>query len=153
MIHRFLTRTVLALTLVPYLAAAPTVAHDGPGMHTASGHLDGRALPECDARGVLSRVVEKAGYRGQAPYQEPVTITGFDRIHQTRHIGSLGLGQRERRWCRARAHLATGHTRHVQYLLESHASFVGASYGVESCISGRDLWNVYNGDCGTLRNW
>lgn len=129
--------------------AAPTITvAEGP-----SGHLDGYVLPLCDAPAVLSRVVEKAAYRGQVPYQHPVTITAFDHIHQTRYRTSQGPGLRDRRWCQARAHLEDG-TRHTAYyLIESHASFVAISYGVESCLSGRDLWNVYGGDCSALRLW
>ena len=145
--------SLLALPMLATSTFGTAHAHDGPGQHVASGLLDGRPLPVCDASGVLADIVEKAGYRGQSPYQEPVAITGFDRIHQTRHIGSLGLGQRERRWCRARAHLASGEARTVYYLIESTASFVGLSYGVASCMAGRDLWNVYGCNCTTLRAW
>ncbi|MFK7792273.1 MAG: cytoplasmic protein [Devosiaceae bacterium] len=146
--------TLVLATLVASSALATTaLAHDGRGTHEPSGYLDARDLPTCDARGVLGQVSEKEAYRGQAAYQYPVAITGYDHVRQTRHIGSTGPGLRERRWCQARAHLASGHTRTVYYVIEGHASFIGATYGVESCMVGRDLWNVHGGDCSALRIW
>ncbi|MEM6711270.1 MAG: hypothetical protein AAF590_03210 [Pseudomonadota bacterium] len=153
MIKSFMPRSLLVLMFAITLGIMPAASHDGPGRHIGSGHLDRSDLPTCTAGAVLSRVSEKAAFNGQAPYQQPVTIARYDRIHQTRHIGSFGPGTRERRWCRARVHLVTGNSHTVFYLIESHASFVGVSYGVQSCIVGRDLWNVNNGDCRTVRDW
>ena len=110
-------------------------------------------VPACADRIVLADVTEKAGYRGQLPYQHPVDVTGYDRIVETRYVYPYGPGLRVRRWCQARAHLADGHTRQVYYLIESNAGFAGINFGVESCMAGRDLWNVHGGDCSTLRSW
>ena len=136
---------LLALALTAMIVPAASAADYT--VHTVG------SLPACEARGVLRDVTRKAAYRSQLPYQEPVTVTGYDHVRQTRHVGSAGPGLRERRWCQARAHLASGHTRSVYYLIESHAGFAGISYGVESCMAGRDLWNVHGGDCSALRLW
>ncbi|MEM1285945.1 MAG: hypothetical protein AAGH43_11205 [Pseudomonadota bacterium] len=149
-----LTRLLASLSVAAGLfIAGPVVTQPTVWAGGVSGNLDGSELPHCDAPGVLSRIVEKAAYRGQAPHQHPVAITAFDHIHQTRYVSSPGAGLRERRWCQARAYLENGHRHTAYYLIESHASFVAVSYGVESCLSGRDLWNVYGGDCSALRLW
>lgn len=141
---------IRALTLAfATLMATMTFAADyGQNRTTVYGDI-----PACDARGVLGQVAEKERYHGQRPYQDLVDVVEFDHVRQTRYVTPAYLGARERRWCQARAHLATGHTRTVYYLIESHASFVGVSYGVESCMAGRDLWNVHGGDCSALRLW
>lgn len=133
--------------------AAQALAHDGPGTHPRSGHLDHRPLPTCEASRVLARIVDKAAYQGAVPHQHPVAITGFDHVRQTRHVGALGPGLRERRWCEARAHLADGRSRTVYYVVEGFAGFAGIRYGVESCMAGRDLWNIHGSDCSALRIW
>lgn len=138
----------LALAFVT-LMALPVMAADH-GQHRAPTYGD---IPACDARTVLSQVAEKERYHGQQPYQYLVDVVEFDHVRQTRYVTPAYLSARERRWCQARAHLATGHIRTVFYLIESRASFVGVSYGVESCMAGRDLWNVHGGDCSALRLW
>ncbi|MBV6657047.1 MAG: hypothetical protein KI785_04685 [Devosiaceae bacterium] len=144
---------VIALVFATLLAATPARSHDGAGTHPPSGHLDHRPLPTCDAARVLRLVVDDAANTRAIPYQHPVDVVRVDHIHQTRHIGSLGAGLRERRWCQGRAHLADGHTRNVYYLIEGTAGFAGIRYGVESCMAGRDLWNVHGSDCSALRIW
>lgn len=37
------------------------------------------------------------------------------------------------------------------YMVEERGSFVGLSWGVEVCLSGRDAWHVYDGACRTVR--
>ncbi len=156
---RTLTRTLASIALLALVGLTlhaltlPALAHDGAGTHQAAGYLNPSHLPACDARGVLAQVSTKQAYRGQEPFQHTVQVTAYDHVRQTRHVGSMEPGLRERRWCQARAHLASGHTRTVYYVIEGQASFVGASYGVESCMSGRDLWNVNGGDCSALHVW
>ena len=144
----------LAALVFPILAtlmlATPVLAAD-LYRHTSTPVYG--SIPACDAADVLANVRHKSAYRGQAPYQQPVAIAAFDQIGQTRFVASAGPGLRERRWCQARAHLAGGRTHTVYYLIEEHASFAGVAYGVESCLSGRDLWNVHGGDCSALRIW
>ena len=149
MLARLLT-ILLTLSILPAASAADLSSSAG---YQSASHQTVGTIPACDARGVLRDVTGKAGHRGQLPYQEPVTVTGYDQIRQTRHARSAGPGLRERRWCQARAHLATGHMRTVYYLIESHASFAGITYGVESCMAGRDLWHIHGGDCSALRLW
>ena len=140
--------------LCAVLLATPILAHDGPGRHEPSGHLDSRVLPACDAPQVLALIVEKASYQGRAPAQyPPLPIASFDHIQQTRHLGSMGPGRRERRWCQARAHIANAHARSVFYVVEGYAGFAGIRFGVESCIAGHDLWNVHGATCSTARYW
>ena len=143
--RRFAARLAAMLLVPAVFALSPALASD-----TYTGLAP---VPACQAQGVLADIVDKAAYRGQAPYQQPVAITGFDRISQTRYADPAAPGLRTRRWCQARAHLAGGSTAHVYYLIESHASFVGVNYGVESCIVGRDMWNVHGGDCSAVRIW
>ncbi len=140
---------VLAFATLMALPVTAALAADY-GQHRSPVYGD---IPACDARAVLGQVAEKERYHGQRPYQDLVDVVEFDHVRQTRYVTPAYLGARERRWCEARAHLATGHTRTVYYLIESRASFVGVSYGVESCMAGRDLWNVHGGDCSALRLW
>lgn len=142
------------LTLVcSVLLATSVFAHDGTSTHEPSGHLDQRPLPSCDAGRVIQQIIEKAAYADARQWHTGIVVDGVDRAHQTRHVGSPGAGLRERRWCEARAHMSDGRTRQVFYLIEGHAGFAGIRYGVESCIAGRDFWNVYGGNCRAIRVW
>lgn len=142
------------LTLVcTALLATSVFAHDGPGVHESSGYLDHRELPTCDASRVIHRIIEKAAYADARQWHTGIVVDGVDRARQTRHISSTGAGLRERRWCEARAHMSDGRTRQVFYLIEGYAGFAGIRYGVESCIAGRDFWNVYGGNCRAIRIW
>jgi hypothetical protein len=135
------------------LLATSALAHDGPGHHEASGYLDQRDLPSCDAGRVIHRIIEKAAYADARQWHTGIVVERVDRPRQRRHIGSAGTGLRERRWCEARAHMSDGRTRQVYYLIEGYAGFAGIRYGVESCIAGRDFWNVYGGNCRAIRVW
>lgn len=128
-------------------------SHPGAGTHPPSGHLDHRSLPTCEADRVLNLILRDTSNTGAIPYQHPIEVTAIDRIQQTRHVGSMGPGLRERRWCTARLTLDSHQTRTVWYLIEGYAGFAGIRFGVESCVAGRDLWNVYGGDCSVLRTW
>lgn len=144
----------LATTAFSPALAPQALAHSGPGTHERSGHLDHRDLPSCDAQRVLTQVTDKAE-TSYADAYPPVHVEGYDHIRQNRHVGSLGEGLRERRWCQARAHLADGRTRTVFYLIEGFGGFAGIRYGVDSCISGHDFdrWNIYGAHCSTVRAW
>lgn len=152
MLTRLLTLVCSALLATSVLATS-VFAHDGPGVHEPSGYLDQRDLPTCDAGRVIDKIIEKAAYADARQWHTGIVVERVDRARQRRHIGSTGAGLRERRWCEARAHMSDGRTRQVYYLIESYAGFAGIRYGVESCIAGRDFWNVYGSNCRAIRVW
>lgn len=145
--------TLVCSLVCSALLATSVLAHDGPGVHEPSGYLDQRDLPTCDAGRVIHRIIEKAAHADARQWHTGIVVDDVDRARQTRHIGSTGGGLRERRWCEARAHMSDGRTRQVFYLIEGYAGFAGIRYGVESCIAGRDFWNVYGSNCRSIRVW
>ncbi len=107
-------------------------------------------LPACDSPGVVARVVGKAAHPSLMAWNEPVSC----RAHRRRPPDRLKAGgpEPDRPALLPCAGLAVERAAHAGGLLiEATQGFAGIGWHVESCLTGYDPYQVYDGWCNAIR--
>ncbi|MCB1498665.1 MAG: hypothetical protein KDK07_02570 [Bauldia sp.] len=107
-------------------------------------------LPECDASGVMIRVLEQFRYADRKTFHWGVDIKGFSNTYEVPEVinNTSLIG---RRFCRSTAWLTDGRTEEVVYLIETKQGFSSVTYGVQSCLPAYDPWHVYGSWCRSIK--
>ena len=107
-------------------------------------------LPNCDDSGVLGVISGRFASKEASYWNSSLGIDSFDKVRQ---IGfrSNGLGYIPRRYCVARAHMSDNRERTVIYQVQDRLGWIGAGYGVEWCVIGKDRNFAYAPACSVLR--
>jgi hypothetical protein len=108
---------------------------------------DGRVAP-CEK--ALSTISSQFQEKESTFWNSPLTITGYDRIHETafRPWQSDNI---PRRYCSGEAMLSDGKIRPVHYSIIEDGGFAGFGQGVEWCVTGLDRNWAYNPACKAAR--
>jgi hypothetical protein len=109
-----------------------------------------QTFPDCTAPDVLGQIVERARYGERFAYRHGEDLRRIDTIDEY-HIEAFGPAPIQRRFCKAKALMSTGHTRKLYYMIEKGMGLAGTGYKVEFCLQGLDHWGVYDGNCRVLR--
>jgi len=150
----------------PFLTAAFLAAVAAPAAHAwqitdpqswfsgnTPGPIDSR-VPPCDDPAVRQAVSSRIA-AAIPSYYDGLKVDAMEEVRQ----GGLTVDSPSpyaRRYCATR--LTMSSTPQQQpihqvafYMVEERGSFVGLSWNVEVCLSGRDAWHVYDGACRTVR--
>ena len=108
---------------------------------------DGR-VATCEK--ALSTITSQFQEKESTFWNSPLTITGYDRIHETafRPWQSDNI---PRRYCSGQAMLSDGKVRTVHYSIIEDGGFAGFDQGVEWCVTGLDRNWAYNPSCKAAR--
>jgi hypothetical protein len=107
-------------------------------------------LPACDDGMALSTIQHRFATKEGRFWNSALTITGFDRIHETAYR-PWNADTIPRRFCSAIATVSDGVRRPVHYLIAEDLGTIGATWGVEWCVVGLDRNWAYAPACRTAR--
>lgn len=141
------------LKLVARAAAFALGAILLPSIAQAADFLAGDgAVGACAEQRYLNQITKRFDYQVKhVPNLPSVQITDFEAIHEHRYEPEREYWPIARRYCGATVVLSDGHRRDLWYLIEDKMGFAGIGDNVEFCVSGFDVWYVYNGRCRILR--
>lgn len=107
-------------------------------------------LPDCADPSVIGKVQSGFASRESGYWQSSLAIAGIERI-RTIAFRPWGADYIPRRYCVARATMSDGRVRTVSYNIIERAGIIGATWGVEWCVSGLDRLLYYAPDCKMAR--
>lgn len=113
-----------------------------------------KRVPLCDDPAVRNEV--SARIAAAIPsYYDGLKVDAMDEVRQA-GLSVDDPSPLARRYCATRLTMSSKpHQQPIHqvafYMVEERGSFVGVSWGVEVCLSGRDAWRVYDGACRTVR--
>jgi hypothetical protein len=140
---------LVALTFL--CAAAPAQAANWLEQNFwLSGPRYSGRLPACDDSSALSTIQYRFASKEGKFWNSALTITGFDRIHETAYR-PWAADTIPRRFCSAIVTISDGVRRPVHYLIAEDLGEIGAVWGVEWCVVGLDRNWAYNPACRTAR--
>jgi hypothetical protein len=107
-------------------------------------------VPPCDDGWALSSIQHKFASKEGKFWNSALTITAFDRIHETAYR-PWAADTIPRRFCTAIATVSDGVRRPVHYLIAEDLGPIGAVWGVEWCVVGLDRNWAYSPACRMAR--
>lgn len=110
-----------------------------------SGHL-----PACDTRAALDDIAGDFASKESKFWQSDLKIVSFDDVRETAYR-PWAADTIPRRFCSAKAFVSDGHWRPVYYFIGEDTSMIGASWGVQWCVTGLDRNWAYNPTCKMAR--
>jgi hypothetical protein len=136
----------IALTLT---AAAPASAANWleMGLYLTGPRYDG-VLPACEAG--LDTIASRFATKESRFWNSELQILGFEQVRQIA-FRPWAYGTVPRRFCSATALVSDGRKHKVSYSIGEDTGFVGATWGVEWCVSGLDRNWAYNPRCKMAR--
>ena len=108
---------------------------------------DGR-LPPCEAG--LDTIAWQFAQKEGRFWNSDLQILGFERIHQIA-FSPWAAGTIPRRYCGVVAMVSDGRRHAVYYSIGEDTGMIGASWGVEWCVTGLDRNWAYNPRCKMAR--
>ena len=141
---------------VAFAAIATLIATAGPAVAASvaeknfylSGPRYDAALPACDA--ALGTIQSRFATREGRFWNSDLQIVGFKHVRQIAYRPWVETAI-PRRFCAARALVSDGRVRSVFYSIIEDGGIIGASWGVEWCVSGLDRNWAYNPNCKMAR--
>jgi hypothetical protein len=147
------SRTLLSFfaALTFLCAASPSQAANWLEMNFwLSGPRYSGKVPPCDNGWALSSIQHKFASKEGRFWNSALTITAFDRIHETAYR-PWAPDTIPRRFCTAIATVSDGVRRPVHYLIAEDLGPIGATWGVEWCVVGLDRNWAYSPACRMAR--
>lgn len=132
-----------ALAVQPAFAADLAAPAPLPGMAAANA-----PVPACDDSAVQSAVARSIA-RAIPSYYDGVTVQGASHILETGVVAGQ-TSPYAKRYCSAQLALSSGMVNPAYYVIAQNYGFVGVSWNVETCMTGKDKWFVYGADCSTV---
>jgi hypothetical protein len=107
-------------------------------------------IPTCDDPAVIGHIQRRFDQRESNYWQSGLSIAAVDRV---RPIAWRPWGRDyiPRRYCEARAWMSDGRKRTVSYNIIEGGGIIGATWGVEWCVSGLDRLFYYAPNCRMAR--
>lgn len=133
-----------------FLIIASTAPAGAANWFEKSFYLSGprfdAVLPACDSNWVLDSIKSKFAQKENTFWVSDLQITGFDRIHETA-FRPWAEGTIPRRYCSGFALISDGRSRPVHYSIIEDGGMIGASWGVQWCVTGIDRNWAYSPGC------
>lgn len=108
------------------------------------------AIPGCQDGSVLGEIASRFADKEARFWNSALTIVGYERIRPLAWR-PWGLDTIPRRFCTATATTSDGRKRRVDYSVREGLGVIGATWGVEWCVSGLDRNRAYAPDCRMAR--
>jgi len=107
-------------------------------------------LLPCDDSAALQTIQERFAEKEERFWNSRLSIRGFDHV---RLVSTNPYGQNmiPRRFCTARAVLSDGRVRRVDYAILEDQGLIGATFGVEWCVTGLDRGRSFDPSCRMAR--
>ncbi|PTM50884.1 hypothetical protein [Phreatobacter oligotrophus] len=107
-------------------------------------------LLPCDDTAALEKIQRRFAEKEERFWNSSLSIRGFDHV---RLVTTNPYNQNliPRRFCTARAVLSDGRVRRIDYAIMEDQGIIGASFGVEWCVSGLDRGRSFDPACRMAR--
>jgi hypothetical protein len=105
-------------------------------------------LPGCEAG--LDTIASRFASKESGFWNSDLAILGFERVREVIHR-PWAPNSIPRRFCTALALVSDGYKHPVHYSLSEDTGFLGATWGVEWCVTGLDRNWAYNPACKMAR--
>jgi hypothetical protein len=109
-----------------------------------SGPRYDNVVPPCDA--AFRKIADGFATKENRFWNSNLRILGFERVREIA-FDSWAENTIPRRFCSAVALMSDGRKRSVRYWIGEDTGFIGASWGVEWCVTGLDRNWAYNPEC------
>ncbi len=107
-------------------------------------------LLPCDDAAALQTIQSRFSEKERTHWNSNLAISGFDQVRLvTTNPHSQNLIPR--RYCTARAVLSDGRVRRVDYAIMEDQGIIGATWGVEWCVTGLDRGRSFDPACRMAR--
>jgi hypothetical protein len=145
-------RSAIAVTLmVAGVAATPAQAANPLEMNFwLSGPRYDGVLPPCDTRDALGRIQSRFATKESRFWNSNLQIVEFANIRETA-FRPWAPNTIPRRYCSAIATTSDGVKRKLHYSIGEDTGIIGATWGVEWCVTGTDRNWAYNPGCAMAR--
>jgi hypothetical protein len=107
-------------------------------------------VPFCEDPGVAGKITSRFNAKEREYWNSDLSIQTFDRQHEIGYR-PWGPGYIPRRFCTGRVMTSDGRYREVSYSIAEDLGAIGASWGVEWCVSGLDRNLAYAPGCKMAR--
>jgi hypothetical protein len=107
-------------------------------------------VPLCDEHGPLDKIVDRFGTKEGRFWNSSLTIVGFENIREI----AWEPWQSDtipRRFCTASVMVSDGKRHVINYSIIEDGGMIGATYGVEWCVTSLDRNWAYNPSCRAAR--
>jgi hypothetical protein len=107
-------------------------------------------VPLCDEHGPLDKIVDRFGTKEGRFWNSSLKIVGFENIHEI----AWEPWQSDtipRRFCTASVLVSDGKRHVINYSIIEDGGMIGATYGVEWCVTSLDRNWAYNPSCRAAR--
>lgn len=108
------------------------------------------AIPACQDTSVLGEIASRFAEKESRFWNSSLTIVGYERIRPLAWR-PWGLDMIPRRFCTAMATTSDGRKRRIDYSVREDLGIIGATWGVEWCVSGLDRNSAYAPNCKMAR--
>ena len=115
-----------------------------------SGENYSAQLPGCADEAVHGKIFSRFARKEAEYWHSDLTITQIDRVHEVA-FRPWGKSYIPRRYCSARVYTSDGRKRVVSYAIVEDQGIIGATWGVEWCVSGTDRNFAYAPECKMAR--
>lgn len=116
-------------------------------IYMSGSNYDG-VVPACEA--ALDKIARRFAQKESRFWNSSLQIVGFERVRQTAYR-PWAKQTIPRRFCSAVALVSDGRKRVVYYWIGEDTGMIGASWGVEWCVTGLDRNWAYNPGCKMAR--
>ena len=103
-------------------------------------------LPACNTRAALDNIAGDFATKESRFWQSDLKIVSFDDVREGAYR-PWAADTIPRRFCSAKAHVSDGRWHRVYYFIAEDTGIIGASWGVQWCVSGLDRNWAYNPAC------
>jgi hypothetical protein len=107
-------------------------------------------VPLCDERGPLDKIAERFSTKEGRFWNSSLTIVGFENIREIAWE-PWASDTIPRRFCIANVLVSDGKRHAINYSIIEDGGLIGATYGVEWCVTGLDRNWAYNPSCRAAR--
>jgi hypothetical protein len=107
-------------------------------------------VPACNTASALSDIAGDFASKESRFWQSDLTIVSFSDVREDAHR-PWAADTIPRRFCSAKAYVSDGRWRRVDYFIAEDTGFMGASWGVQWCVTGLDRNWSYNPACKMAR--
>jgi hypothetical protein len=147
-------RTVVLCALVCAAALASTATARAASWLEMNFWLSGPryegVVPPCDYPDALSRISSRFNQRENNYWVTDLKILAFEKIRETAFRPWAG-NTIPRRFCSGVVEISDGSKHAIQYSIAEDTGMVGATWGVEWCVTGLDRNWAYNPACKMAR--
>ena len=141
-----LASIILALGLCALAASPSRAANWFEKNFWLSGPRYDRAVPGCDYRQALDRIIANFHTKEYRFWNSAMRIVGFEDIHELDFLPWTAQAI-PRRFCSGIAVINDGARRTIYYSIAEDTGAIGMDWGVNFCIAGLDRNWAYNPGC------